>query len=304
MGRKHGATFWQSAWMNDQAFLFYRMWILTLAMSRFKWIDLPPTCDARFLEQTLALEGVATISSPKGASVWTSTQAITNGAPGLYGTPRKWRSFGPDGFGYDVDPSNGVLVYNSQLRTPFPNGWIDMFARRLADYDRAADINLQQQKRPWLITAPAEKVNDLINIYKQTSGGEPAILGLRGLTSEIDVQSFGMPVEFIVDKIDDGKRRIFNDIYTFLGIENLTRKAERNIEAEVTAENVPTSLMALDCLNARREAADMFANRFGDISGYRPQVVWDHDNITKIYQALTLEPVTDIVDGGITHDDL
>ena len=304
MGRKkHGSTFWQSAWMKDQAFLFYRIWILTLAMSRFKWINLPATCDERFLEQTLALEGVATISTPKGADLWTSTQAVTNGAPSLYGTPKRWRSFGPDGFGYDVDPSNGVLVYNTRLRTPFPTGWINMFARRLADYDRAADINVQQQKRPWLITAPAEKVNDLVNVYKQTSGGEPAILGLKGLTSDIEVQSFGMPVDLIVNELDDGKRRIFNDIYTFLGIENLTRKAERNIEAEVTAENVPTSLMALDSLMARRDALeqlrDLRPDRWGDT-----QVVWNHDNLTKLYQAFTLEPVADIVEGGLGHDDI
>lgn len=75
---KKGTNFWQSAWLNEQSFMFYRLWILTLAMSRYKWIGLPPTCDARFLEKTLALEGVATISTPKGASVWTSTQAVTD----------------------------------------------------------------------------------------------------------------------------------------------------------------------------------------------------------------------------------
>lgn len=303
MGKK-GTNFWQSAWLNEQSFMFYRLWILTLAMSRYKWIGLPPTCDARFLEKTLALEGVATISTPKGASVWTSTQAVTDGSPGLYETPRSWRSFGPNGFGYDVDPSNGVLVYANQLRTPFPTGMIDMFARRLADYDRAADINVQQQKRPWLITAPAEKVNDLVQVYKQQSGGEPAILGLRGLTSDIEVQSFGMQVPLIVNELDDGKRRIWNDIYTALGIENLTRKAERSIEAEVTADNVPTSLMALDGLMARRQAADEWNERWSETEGYEIGVVWNHDNLTKLYQAAVLQPVAEITDGGLTHDDL
>ena len=304
MGRKHGSNFWQSAWMNDQAFIFYRLWILTLAMSRYKWIGLPPTCDARFLEKTLALEGVATISTPKGSSVWTSTQAVTDGPPGLYETPTSWRSFGPGGFGYDVDPSNGVLIYANQLRTPFPTGMIDMYARRLADYDRAADINVQQQKRPWLVTAPAEKVNDLVQVYKQQSGGEPAILGLRGLTSDIEVQSFGMQVPLIVNELDDGKRRIWNDIYTALGIENLTRKAERSIEAEVTAENVPTALMAIDGLAARRQAAEEWNDRWSEREGYTIDVVWNHDNISKLYQAMVLRPVAEVTDGGLTHDDL
>lgn len=287
MGRKNGrrgSTFWQSAWMNDQAFLTYRQWILILATSRFRWIGLPDTCDPRFLEQTLALQGVATISTPPGGSIWTSTQAILNGQPNIYQTPRSWRSFGVDGFGYEVTPRNGVLIFNSQMRGAFPTGIVDMYARRLADYDRAADINVQQQKRPWLLTAPYEKVNDLVQVYKQASGGEPAILGLKGLASEIDVQSFGMQVPLIVNELDDGKRRIWNDIYTFLGIDNLTLKAERMIQDEVAAENVPTSLMALDGLNARRDACDFLNSRFG----FDCTCVWAHDNMTRAYQAVSL----------------
>lgn len=290
MGRKHRSTFWQSAWMNDQAFLTYRMWILTLAVNRFRWEGLPETCDPRFLEETLALEGVATISTPVGSELWTSTKAVTNGAPNIYGTPRSWRSYGVDGFGYDVTPQNGVLVYNTRLRTPFPTGFVDMYARRLADYDRAADINVQQQKRPWLITAPAEKVNDLVQVYKQSSGGEPAILGLKGLASEVQVQAFGTDVPLIVNELDDGKRRIWNDVYTMLGIDNLTQKAERMIEREVLSENVPTSLMAIDGLNARRDAAEFLNESFGlDIHVY-----WAHDNATKLYQAAELAPVVEL----------
>lgn len=299
MSKKRPSTFWQSAWMNDQAFLTYRMWILTLAVNRFKWTGLPETCDPRFLEQTLALEGVATISTPQGSSVWTSTQAVTSGPQGLYGTPRSWRSFGPDGFGYDVTPSNGVLVYNSRLRSPFPMGMIDMYARRLADYDRAADINISQQKRPWLITAPAERVNELTQIYKQAAGGEPAILGLRGLSSEIEVQTLGTPVPLIVRELDDGKRRIWSDIYSILGIENLPEKVERMNRDEVQKNDMPTSIMALDGLTARREAAHQLNERHG----FDVNIVWDYDNITRIAQAITLATAIEL-EGDDDHDSL
>lgn len=285
MADKKRKTAWQSAYLNEQAFMMYRMWILTLAINRFRWIGLPSTCDERFLEETLALYGIATISTPRGQSVWTSTQAIADGAPSIYNTPSSWRSFAVGGFGYDVDARNGVLIYSSQLRIPYATGMIDMFARRLADYDRAADINVQQQKRPWLITAPQERVNDLLQIYKQQAGGEPAILGIKGLTSDIDVQAFGTQVPLIVQELDEGKRRIWNDIYTALGIDNLTYKAERMIEDEVQAENVPTSLMALDGLRARRTAAEELNERFG----FDIKVVWNSDNGTKNYQAQALE---------------
>lgn len=283
---KHkGRTFWQSAWMNDLTFLTYRMWILTLAVNRYKWLGLPSTCDARFLEQTLALEGVATISTPPGAAMWTSTQAITNGAPGLYDTPRSWRSFGRDGFGYDVTPANGVLVYNGQLRTNFPAGFIDLYARRLADFDRAEDLNLKQQQRPWLITAPQEKVQDLVNLYKQAAGGEPAVLGLRGLSTDIEVQTFGTQVPLIIEELDEGKRRVWNDVLTLLGIENLTRKAERMVQDEVLANNEPASLMGLDGLMARRDACAQLRERFGFDN---VDVVWNKDITTRAYEGIAL----------------
>lgn len=288
--KRRRTQFWQSAWMNDQAYLTYRMWILTLAINRYRWIGLPKTCDPRFLEETLALQGVATISTPEGAALWTSTQAVTNGTPGLYQTPRAWRSFGPDGFGYDVTPKNGVLVYNSQIRTPFPVGMVDMYARRLADFDRAADINLQQQKRPWIITAPQEKVNDLVQVYKQQAGGEPAILGLKGFTNEIEVQALGTQVPLIITDLDDGKRRLWNEIFSFLGIENLTQKAERMIKDEVLKNDMPTTIMALDGLNARRAACDQLNERFG----FDATVVWAYDNITKLQQAMALAPVYEL----------
>lgn len=287
MGRRKcrgGRVAWQSAWMNDVAFTTYRMWILTLAVNRFKWEGLPATCDPRFLEQTLALEGVATISTPEGAAVWTSTQAVTTGPQGLYDTPRSWRSFGRDGFGYDVTPRNGVLVYANQLHTNFPAGFVDMYARRLADFDRAEDLNLAQQRRPWLITAPQEKVQDLINIYKQVDGGEPAVLGLRGLATDINIEAFGTQVPLIIEELDEGKRKIWNDVLTLLGIENLTRKAERMVQDEVRANDEPSSLMALDGLAARRDACRQLRDRFG----IDAHVVWNRDVETRAYEALTL----------------
>lgn len=297
--RRGGGTWWQSAWMNDQAFLTYRMWILTLAVNRYRWLGLPATCDARYLEQTLALEGVATISTPRGSSIWTSTQAVTSGAPGLYDTPTSWRSFGRDGFGYDVDARNGVLVYGTQLRTTFPQGFVDMYARRLADFDRAEDLNLAQQRRPWLITAPQEKVQDLINIYKQADGGEPAILGLRGMATDIDVEAFGTQVPLIIGELDDGKRKIWNDVLTLLGIENLTRKAERMVQDEVRANDQPTSLMAIDGLAARREAAEQLNRRFGmDV-----QVVWNKDLQTRAYEAVALAD-TRRLEGDAAEDEV
>ena len=61
MGR-HNNSYWQTADRNERLYQYYINLIMQMAMSRFRWLNLPPTCDERYLEWILCLEGVATIA--------------------------------------------------------------------------------------------------------------------------------------------------------------------------------------------------------------------------------------------------
>ena len=58
-------NYWQSAGYNSELFIIYRQQIMKLAMNRYKWINLPITCNERYLEYTLLTQGIATIAFPK-----------------------------------------------------------------------------------------------------------------------------------------------------------------------------------------------------------------------------------------------
>jgi hypothetical protein len=56
---------WQTADINERTYYYYIDIISRIAMSRFRWLNLPKTCDERFLERCLCYQGVATIAFPK-----------------------------------------------------------------------------------------------------------------------------------------------------------------------------------------------------------------------------------------------
>lgn len=273
MGKKYNAQdhYWQTSLLNSVTYQMYRNWILTLMTNRFRWVGLPDTCDERYLEVTLALEGVATIARPTdGIPAWVSTKA-TSGRLNIYDNPTEWDSTGNNGWSFHVTPLNGVLVWDNRLRVSHYD-LVHAYALRLAEYDRVLDVNLQQQKVPWFITGPQEKRLDMVNLLKQALGGEPAVIGMKGIET-IDWNALPLSTEFIGEEIQTAKARTWNELYTALGIPNVDSKQERMIEAEVKNSDDPTDIMALDGLQARRQAADYLNDTFGMNVG----VYWNRD---------------------------
>lgn len=271
--------YWQSADFNRRSFAMYRDWIISLAVNRFKWENLPSTCDERFLEWTLLTEGCATIASKKlsdgtPSGIWTSNKAVQQGVPNVYDNPTRWTAYGNNGWRFDADSKNGAFIWENRLRRPIlPD--LELFARRLAALDRTMDVNLQHQFTPYLITVPQEQRDTAINLYKQIAGGEPAILANDSM-SMVNIDVIKTDVPFIGQELQTEKQNMWNEVYTFLGIDNLPTKAERMIQEEVLANDQPSDIRALDGLTARREAVDKLNRRFGlDI-----QVHWNQDYIS------------------------
>ncbi len=244
----------QSAAMNRSMFNMYKQWIESLAVNRFKWINLPPTCDERYLETTLFYNGVATIAHPKDAPALVySTQAAPSQVPNVYDNPTIWQSIGANGWQFDVTNENGVIIYDNRLRLPMADH-CEVFARRLTEIDRTLDINMLQQRTPFLVTGPQEKEFDIANVLKQIAGGEVAIAGYDNLVNSVKIEAVQTGVQCIASDIGVAKTQIWNDIYRFLGFSTVSNKPERMVAEEASTQVQQSEIMALDPLNARREA--------------------------------------------------
>ena len=253
--------YWQSPSFTNRMYTMYRNQILSLALTRFEWHNLPPTCNPRFLEWTLLTQGQATIAFPKSQpGVFYSTQVAWNSAPNLYDNPSAWESIGNNGWRFSAGPTQGVVVWDNLLRAPILDA-IDLMARELTDLSRTEQINRLHQKTPYLITGPQDKKIDLTNLWKQIAGGEPAVIGTDGL-SQIEVKAISTEVPYLASEIDAALQNCWTRIYQLLGIDSMPFKQERQIEDEVISQQAPSSMQALGFLAARREAAEVLNTRF------------------------------------------
>lgn len=69
----------------------YQRLIEMLAISRFKWINLPKGIDERFIEMTLFERGLVIFFPDKKKHRWMATQATYNGKINNYYNPTKFR---------------------------------------------------------------------------------------------------------------------------------------------------------------------------------------------------------------------
>lgn len=263
----YGATFWASESYNFRAFHKNFDMLLSLAINRFRWVGLPDTCDARYLETVLHRSGIATLSFKRDepTRIYTTLQAMPHGEYNMYGLSTKWRAVGYDGLtDYECDNENAELCYYTYSRIS-PWNALEIFARKLAHYERVEDVNLSNQMNPRIFIAPREKKLELINLVKQVEGGEPAILGDSGLGNlASNVTMLDMQTPIIVDELARGYQNTLNNALLYLGIPHLAfEKGERMIEDEARANTAPTNMMLLDCLQSRREFAKKANRKFG-----------------------------------------
>lgn len=260
-----GDNYFQSASMNQRVFAMYLDELISLAMNRFRWVGLPPTCDERFLEWALLRNGCATLCHNKDyPDIWQTLIAMPHGEFDAYGNPTKWTAAGFDNLTkYEVTNENGLICFYSQTRS---NPWnaIQLFARKLAHYSRTEDINLSHQHKPKLYVAPPEKKLELINLAKQVDGYEPAIITNSDYDwkEAVQVIDTGVPIE--VEPIARGALNVFNNYLLYIGIPHLAfEKGERMIEDEARANTAPTNIMLSNCLKARRKFCDDANRLFG-----------------------------------------
>lgn len=280
--KRGGSMYWQNANYNQLMYESFRTQIINLALSRFRWVNLPPTCDARFLEWTLLVNGVATIACQKDQpKIFYSTQAAALGPWNVYDNPTRWESFGNNGWRFDVSPDNGVLIYDNLARQPLLP-ILELYARELTDIMITKRLNRQHQKIPFILKGSQDQKLDMLNLYKQVDGGEPAVIATNGLNS-IDFEALQTGVVYIGEELQMEFMNVWNMIYTALGIENQNFKKERQIEDEVVSATRPSEMMALSPLDARRIECEKLNARFEPFISSPVYPVWNQDFVSDNY---------------------
>ena len=274
--------YWQTGDYNGRLFWAFRAQIMALALNRYKWINLPETCDERYLEMILLTQGQASIAFPKKQrGIFYTNQCAQIGIPNVYDNPSRWYAIGNNGWRFKCDNRNGVVVWDNRVRFPLMEK-IDIWARELVDIVRTKQMNRMHQKIPFIFSVPQEMQDQAVNLYKQWAGGEPAVLGTPDLV-RMKPEVWATNIPYIGEELTAEEMNIWNEIYRVLGIANQTFKQERMIQDEVRSQQEPNDLLALDGLNPRREAAKKLNDRFSEYLEAPIYVVWRQDNESENY---------------------
>lgn len=255
---------------QDTATMF--MWrLMNLAISVFKWDNLPEGVDERMLEFWLLRDGFVGFfydealksderrRAPEGYAV---LPMMIQGQWDIYEYPRDRRAYAVNGFNYECTEDNSVIIYQNYLRVPM---WLTLwqYAYRLAETQRTIDINCKQQRTARIIRCSDEQRLTYLNAAKEVDEGRPWVHGDKNL--DLDAfQVFDITTPYVGNELQTYKHQIWNEALTYLGIENVnTDKKERLISDEVVNNMGDVEAERFTRLNARKQACDEINKLFG-----------------------------------------
>lgn len=215
-------------------------WMET-CVSMFDWKNLPENekgqkpIDPWFLEKELFKRGKAVFFKDDMLGYMVCMVA-NDGTLDIYQNPVTFSAESNTGYTKQLDQNSGVIIYaNPDKRTKYNR--LELYATRLAEIQMVIDCNIKTQKFPPLMFTTSEKQLTAKNIMLQYQGNEPAIFA----DVDFDPKSMtcvNLNAPYVVDKLQQEKHEILNEVYTFLGIDNTnTQKKERLIQSEVRSNN-------------------------------------------------------------------
>ena len=262
--------FLDSALMNSETYFDYVERFKKICLSMFEWVNLPESCNARYLEECLYYKGQASLLKDELYG-FINTQCASNGYLNIYGLPSSLNCYsyqynsirnlytGLDG----QEDKDCVLVMNNWQRIPTAST-IELFCQRLAEAEMTASVNIKAQKTPVLIVVDENQRLMMENLYAQYDGNKPFIMGDKNQLSADSIRSINTGAPFIADKIMEYKKQIWNEALQFLGINTLqTEKKERLITDEASSNNELINLNLQSMLVPRQEACKQFNKLFG-----------------------------------------
>ena len=281
--------------LNNDTYRDYLERMKKIALSMFEWENLPETMNARYLEMCLYYKDQAALLYDNNYG-YINTQAADSGYINIYGLPTLLNCFSysynsmrnlyvPDsGEGKDGEC---ILVMNTFERVP-TCATIELFAYRLAEAQRTADINIKAQRTPILIPTDQKQYYTLKKMYEEYDGNTPAIFADKNLITPDALKAIKTDAPFIAQQIMDYKREIWNEFLTTLGVSNLSEKRERMVSAETDSNNEVVNLNLQSFLIPRQKAADEFNKKFGltGDNAIKVRVRSDLYNIVKQYDSI------------------
>lgn len=272
---------------NVRTFDYYFMRLSNIAMSIFEWKNLPDTVDPRWLELSIYRNGMCLFFYDDVLERYDALPCMIGGTLDNHNVPKTRVAYASNGYQFHADESNSVIIYHNYMHG-IPLWDIEMFATRLADYQRTEDINVRAQKTPILILADDNEKATWENLMVSYMGNVPLMLGNKGLNPN-NLMVFKTDAPFTADQIEELRVQCWNDAMSYLGVSNVNvTKKERLITDEVQRNMGGVLASRYSPLEMRKQACDKINKLFGldvdveyreDILAYQSQIIGETMNM-------------------------
>ncbi len=272
-------NFIDTATLNNETFNNYLDRLEKVALSIFEWTNLPSSMDSIFLEKCLFYDGQASLLKDEKIG-FINTRCSSNGNLNIYGLPTKLNCYS---YGYQssrklytglntnltkaqqeyMQKNECILVRNDWKRIPTCST-IGLFALRLYEAERSTDVNIKGQKYPVIILTDEKQRLTMKNLYNQYDGNAPVIFGDKNIFDENSLKAINTESPFVADKLQEYKKEIWNEVLTFLGVNNImVDKKERLITDEANSNNELINLNLQSYYAPRKLACKQFNEKYG-----------------------------------------
>lgn len=249
-----------AAIQNIRTYDYYFMRLSNIAVSIFEWKNLPDTVDARFLEMSIFRNGMCLFFEDPVIGFLALPCAI-GGKLNVYNIPTMRRAYAANGYYAMRDESDSVIIYHNYFHD-VPTWDVEMFAQRLAEYQRTIDVNVGAQKTPVLLACDDDQKASVENAYLSYSGNTPVIVANKAMNPNM-ITVLKTDAPFVADAIEELRVMVWNDAMSYLGVSNvnvtkkerlITDEVQRNMGGVLASRNSP--------LQMRRQAADEINKMF------------------------------------------
>lgn len=251
---------WESARINNATYQFFFMKLMSVALTCFKWKNLPNSVDERFLELTLANRGSCLFFKDEELG-FLALPANLSGQLNVYNIPKMRQAFASTGYNKMCDDTDSVIIFNNYLHYSTLS-IVEHYAVRLFEMQRTIDVNVKAQKTPKIFKSNEQQRLTLQNIFMKYEGNEDAIF----IDKEFDMnalQVFDTSAPYVADKIRMLMSQTFSNFLNDLGVENITtEKKERINESEAESAKGYIEIGRNIFLDARKQACNEINRMF------------------------------------------
>lgn len=282
-----------------ESYCYYFDMLMLLSQIAYRWKNIPTEIPNYQMERCLFFTGIAGLYKDKTLDKYVILPCVKHsGGLDIYGEAEQYKVYSYSNTYNKIFTNNkdGVICFNNNIKKP--NMYLAYrYSKRLQLIDEIIDLNISQQKSPYIIICNEKTKNTLKQIITKISLGEEAIYGTKELDIENVIKTLDLQVELKAKDLIEAKKEIFNEACMYLGITtNISEKKERLIASEVSSSERRFDVYREIGLAPRKYFCEKVKKVFPDLNNIDVEYVLDDKELEDIKNQIMLTNKTNRVE--------